>query len=161
MKALHFVSNSYEDTLTFAAKFAKTLKRGDIVCLFGDLGAGKTAFVKGLARGLKIDPAQVHSPTFTLMNLYEGKVPLYHFDLYRIRSIDLFGIGYEEFFYGRGISAVEWSERLEELTPKDFWRVELRHVDEGTRDILISYQCGDLKKGVFRKRSTELAGAAA
>jgi tRNA threonylcarbamoyladenosine biosynthesis protein TsaE len=159
MKAIHFLSKNYDETLAFAAKFSKMLKRGDIVCLFGELGSGKTAFVKGLAQGLKIDPTHVHSPTFTLMNVYEGKIPLYHFDLYRIRAVDLFGLGYEEFFYGRGISAVEWSERLEELTPRNFWKVELSHVSEEERDILLSY-CGcDPKKGVARKRPTEMAGA--
>jgi tRNA threonylcarbamoyladenosine biosynthesis protein TsaE len=121
------------------------LKRGDMVCLFGDLGSGKTAFVKGMAKGLKITPHHVHSPTFTLMNIYEGKVPLYHFDLYRINAIDLFGLGYEEFFYGNGIAAVEWSERLEGLMPKDCWKVELAHGGDDVRKVKISAE-GELVK---------------
>lgn len=107
--------------------------------LFGDLGAGKTAFVKGMAQGLKLDPLKVHSPTFTLMNVYEGKLPLYHFDLYRIKADDLFGIGYEEFFYGKGVAAVEWSERLDHLVPEDYWKVELKHAGEDRRDIRVSF----------------------
>ena len=90
MKSFHFVSQSYDETLAFATRFAKVLKKSDIVCLFGELGSGKTAFVKGLAKGLKLNSAHVHSPTFTLMNIYEGKLPLYHFDLYRITANDLF-----------------------------------------------------------------------
>jgi tRNA threonylcarbamoyladenosine biosynthesis protein TsaE len=146
MKTIRRVTHTYEETLALAAQFGKVLKRGDMVCLFGDLGSGKTAFVKGMAKGLKIAPAHVHSPTFTLMNIYEGKVPIYHFDLYRIRAVDLFGLGYEEFFYGEGITAVEWSERLEELLPKDHWHVTLKHAGEDKREIAITVQGESLKQ---------------
>ncbi len=139
MKTIRVDSKSYEDTLALGGRFAKLLKPGDIVLLFGDLGAGKTAFVKGMAKGLKYDPLKVHSPTFTLMNIYNGKIPLYHFDLYRIKADDLFGMGYEEFFYGKGIAAVEWSERLEGLKPEDFWKIELKHAGEDLRHVGISF----------------------
>ncbi|MBF0485311.1 MAG: tRNA (adenosine(37)-N6)-threonylcarbamoyltransferase complex ATPase subunit type 1 TsaE [Candidatus Omnitrophica bacterium] len=139
MEDAHIVSNSYSETLTLASKFSKLLKRGDIVCLFGDLGAGKTAFVKGIARGLKIRTDAVHSPTFTLMNIYEARIPLYHFDLYRISSCDLFDLGYEEFFYGKGVSAVEWSEKLGTLLPREHWKVEMKHLGSDKRDIRIGY----------------------
>jgi tRNA threonylcarbamoyladenosine biosynthesis protein TsaE len=138
---LRFLSHSYEETLALGVRFAKVLKKGDIVCLFGDLGSGKTALVKGLARGLKIDADHVHSPTFTLMNIYHGKLPLYHFDLYRIGVQDLLNIGYDEFFFGKGVTAVEWSERLDVLAPKECWKVELRHAGEDQREILVS-ACG-------------------
>ena len=69
------------------------------------------------------------------MNIYQGKIPLYHFDLYRIRAEDLYGIGYEEFFYGQGVAAIEWSERLETLLPNDCWKLNLRHAGEDIRDI--------------------------
>jgi len=143
MPGIKIISNSYEDTLSLGARFSKVLKAGDVVCLYGDLGAGKTAFVKGLAQGLKLDPLAVHSPTFTLMNIYAGKVPLYHFDLYRIQAEDLFGLGYEEFFYGKGITAVEWSERLEALIPDQFWKVELIHAGEDVRKIGIGFHGPD------------------
>ncbi len=146
MKTLRRVTHAYEDTLALAAKFAKVLRRGDTVCLFGDLGSGKTAFVKGMAKGLKIAPEHVHSPTFTLMNIYEGKIPLYHFDLYRIGAADLGGLGYEEFFYGEGITAVEWSERLEDLLPRDHWHVTLEHAGEDKRKITIAVQGKSLKE---------------
>ena len=146
MATIRHVTQAYEETIALAAKFAGVLKRGDTVCLFGDLGSGKTAFVKGMAKGLKIAPEHVHSPTFTLMNIYEGKIPLYHFDLYRIRSVDLFGLGYEEFFYGDGITAVEWSERLEELLPRDHWHVTLSHAGDDKREITITVQGKSLKE---------------
>jgi tRNA threonylcarbamoyladenosine biosynthesis protein TsaE len=150
MATIRHVTHAYEETLALAAKFAKVLKRGDTVCLFGDLGSGKTAFVKGMAKGLKIAPEHVHSPTFTLMNIYEGKVPIYHFDLYRITAEDLFGLGYEEFFYGNGIAAVEWSERLEGLLPKEHWHVTLKHAGDDKREVAITVQGKGLKERFSR-----------
>lgn len=136
--SIELVSSGYQDTLAIAARFARVLHRGDIICLAGDLGAGKTAFVKGLATGLGLREAHVHSPTFTLMNIYQGKIPLYHFDLYRIASQDLWSLGYEEFFYGQGITAVEWSERLENLMPKDFWSIRIVHTGQDTRQLVLA-----------------------
>ncbi len=150
MATIRRVTHAYEETLALAAKFAKVLKRGDTVCLFGDLGSGKTAFVKGMAKGLKIAPEHVHSPTFTLMNIYEGKVPIYHFDLYRITADDLFGLGYEEFFYGDGIAAVEWSERLEGLLPKEHWHVTLKHAGDDKRAVTIAVRGKGLKERFSR-----------
>jgi len=144
MKTVHAASHSYEETLALGARFAKGLKPGDIVLLFGDLGAGKTAFVKGMATGLKYDPLKVHSPTFTLMNIYEGRLTLYHFDLYRIKGDDLFNMGYEEFFFGKGVAAVEWPERLEHLTPAVFWKVSLKHAGDDKRTIAVTAHGGDL-----------------
>lgn len=156
MRSVHFASHSYEDTLAFAARFAKQLKAGDIVCLYGDLGAGKTAFTKGLAKGLGHDPHAVHSPTFVLMNVYDGKVPVYHFDLYRIGADELFNIGYEEFFYGQGIAVIEWSERLGELLPKDHWHVELKHAGNDERRLTITVR-GEALKDRFAKTLEKLS----
>lgn len=147
---LQFLSHSYEETLALGARLAEILKKGDIVCLFGELGAGKTAFVKGLAKGLGIDGDHVHSPTFTLMNCYEGRLPLYHFDLYRITESDLFNLGYEEFFFGQGVTAVEWSERLGALSPDCFWKVELRHAGEDVRDIRVSAHGGAIGERLMK-----------
>ncbi len=146
MKSIAYDSRSYEDTLALGARFARALKGGDIVCLFGDLGAGKTAFTKGIAMGLKINPHEVHSPTFVLMSIYEGKLPVYHFDLYRISAGDLLDIGYEEFFYGKGIAVIEWSERLGELMPKDHWHVKLAHKGGDRRRITLSFKGLGLKE---------------
>ena len=113
MQLKEVTSESQKETMQLGARLAKLLKPGDIVCLYGDLGTGKTTFVKGMAKGLKISETEVHSPTFVLMNLYEGRVPLFHFDFYRLDDIQQIGmIGYDEFLYDDGIAVVEWAEKL-------------------------------------------------
>jgi tRNA threonylcarbamoyladenosine biosynthesis protein TsaE len=102
-----------------AAELAATVKPGDIVCLCGELAAGKTVFVRGFARGMGCE-GFVTSPTFTLMNIYAGgRLTLYHFDLYRLQEgvNDLYGIGYEDYFYADGVCLVEWAERAGEAIP--------------------------------------------
>ena len=113
---------------------------GDIICLFGELGSGKTTLVKGIARGLGIPGERVNSPTFVLMNHYEGRMPLFHFDLYRLeREKEISGLGYEEFLYdGNGVSVIEWAERFGKLLPPDGLRVQLFHKTRQERLIRIS-----------------------
>ena len=107
-------SHNREETLKIAKEFAKSLKSGDIVLLYGDLGAGKTVFVKGVVSAFC--SCVVTSPTFTIVNTYEANIPLYHFDLYRLQSEEeLYDIGAEELLFGNGISLVEWPEK------KSFW----------------------------------------
>ena len=114
---MEFESNSYEETQKFAEEFSKTLKAGDVLCMYGDLGVGKTAFVQGLAKGLGIDEP-ITSPTFTIVNEYSGRLPLYHFDVYRIGDVEeMDEIGYEDCFYGEGVCLIEWAELIEELLP--------------------------------------------
>ena len=114
---MEFESNSYEETQKFAEKFSKTLKAGDVLCMYGDLGVGKTAFVQGLAKGLGIDEP-ITSPTFTIVNEYSGRLPLYHFDVYRIADSDeMYEIGYEEYFFSDGVCLIEWGTLIEELLP--------------------------------------------
>lgn len=139
MRTVHILSKNTEQTIALGERLAKHLKKGDIVCLQGDLGAGKTTFIKGVAKGLKIAPVKVNSPTFILMNAYQGRLPLYHFDLYRLEKMEEIGaIGYEEFLYGDGVSVIEWAERLGVLTPKEYLRVELKHKGENERSIKVS-----------------------
>lgn len=113
---MRFVSNSVEETERLGAQLAKKLPAGSVVAFTGDLGAGKTAFVRGMARGLGIGD-RVTSPTFTIVNEYEGgDRPLFHFDLYRLYDADeLFDIGWEDYLVRGGICAVEWSERAAEM----------------------------------------------
>lgn len=119
------ISQSYEETLAIARSFAETLKAGDTVCLYGGLGAGKTAFVQGLAEGLGIDEP-VTSPTFTIVNEYYGRLPLYHFDVYRIADADeMYEIGYDEYVYGDGVSVIEWSELIGEILPEKRYNVKI------------------------------------
>lgn len=118
-------SHSYEETSRAAAEFAKTLCGGEVIAMYGDLGAGKTAFVQGLARGLGID-RHITSPTFTIVNEYEGRLPLYHFDVYRIADPDeMYEIGYDEYIESGGVCVIEWAELIEELLPEGYIKIEI------------------------------------
>ncbi len=120
--ARRFVTNSEEATRAVAREIAGELAAGAVVLLSGDLGAGKTAFVRGLADGLGIDPEDVTSPTFTLVHEYRaGRLPLVHVDLYRLDSADLDEIGLDPELAGRGVVAVEWAERLTRILPDAVW----------------------------------------
>lgn len=127
-----FISSGAEETKQFAQRFAKELKSGDVICLNGDLGAGKTAFVQGLAKGLGIDD-YITSPTFTIVNEYFGDLPLYHFDVYRISESDeMYEIGYDEYITGDGICVIEWSEIISDILPKKRYDIEIkRDYDKG------------------------------
>lgn len=114
------ISESEAETKKIARRFAANLQAGSVVCLKGDLGAGKTHFVKGMAAAFDIDERSVNSPTFTLINEYEGSLPLYHFDCYRMESVrEALEIGAEEYFYGEGVSVIEWPERIQEIIPPE------------------------------------------
>lgn len=132
-------SKSVEETLQAGRIFAATLKQGDVVCLEGDLGAGKTHFVKGMASSFGIDEATVSSPTFTLINEYKGgTLPLYHFDAYRLKSEqEALEIGTEEYLYGDGVSVIEWPSKISGLLPEDAIRVEITHQGDNSRTIHI------------------------
>lgn len=122
---MEYISKSYEETQKIASDFARTLKSGDVICMYGDLGAGKTAFVQGMAKGLNITES-ITSPTFTIVNEYSGSLPLYHFDVYRIADSDeMYEIGYEEYVYGDGISVIEWAELIEDILPDKRYRVTI------------------------------------
>jgi tRNA threonylcarbamoyladenosine biosynthesis protein TsaE len=111
-------SRSEQDTRRLAADLSAGLRAGDLILLLGDLGAGKTAFVKGLAEGLGVDPNEVTSPTFTLVHEYRGgRLPLIHVDLYRLERADLDEIGLDQDLAATGVVAVEWSERLSRSIP--------------------------------------------
>jgi len=114
-----------EDTYELAFKMAGNAIEGEIYLLYGDLGAGKTVFAKGFAAGLGIDE-HITSPTFAIVNVYEGKCPFYHFDLYRLEEPDeLYNIGYEDYIYGSGISLIEWPERAEHMLPENFIKITI------------------------------------
>lgn len=115
-----FVSRAPEETIAFGKKIAASLQSGDVLCLEGDLGAGKTHLVKGIAAGLDIAPDEVRSPTYTLIHEYEGRLPLYHFDCYRMETPEeALEIGAEEYFYGSGVCVIEWPGRIEPLIPDE------------------------------------------
>lgn len=113
-----YSSNSPKETENLARVIAKELRSGDVICLRGDLGAGKTAFVQGLVKALGVEEP-ISSPTFTIINCYNGNMPIYHFDVYRIDDCDeMYEIGYEEYVYGDGISVIEWPDKIKEILPE-------------------------------------------
>ena len=129
------ITKSEKETNKVAANFAKTCKKGDVVLLFGDLGAGKTVFSKGFVSAFS--KSAVTSPTFTIINTYEGKIPVYHFDLYRIENegeLDLIGI--LDYLYGDGICLIEWPERAPNAFPKNSKKVEIKKRGENVREII-------------------------
>lgn len=119
-KNMTYETLSPEETFELGKKLGSGAKAGQIICLNGDLGVGKTVFTQGFAKGLEIDDS-VNSPTFTIIQIYEeGRIPLYHFDVYRIGDPEeMYEIGYEDYFFGEGVCLIEWSELIKELIPEN------------------------------------------
>lgn len=132
------ICRNEKETFKLAKKFAKTLKGGEIVLFYGDLGAGKTTFTKGVAKALKIKEP-ITSPTFTIVNEYHsGKIDLYHFDMYRLEDeSEAFEIGIKDYFNKNGICLIEWPERIINLLPKHYIKVNIDKLDDNTRRFLI------------------------
>lgn len=136
---MEFITHSPEETRALGGRLADALQGGEVIAFTGDLGAGKTAFVSGMAQALGVDE-RVTSPTFTIVNEYEGgRLPLFHFDMYRLGSADeLFHIGWEDYLARGGVCAVEWSENVDEAIEEDAIRVSItRGEDENSRVITI------------------------
>ena len=134
---MEYLSHSEAETEALGQRLGQSLQPGTVVAYRGDLGMGKTAFTRGLARGLGYT-GRVTSPTFTIVNEYEGRVPLFHFDMYRLADADaLFDIGWEDYLDRGGVCAVEWSERVEEALPEDtVWVTIARHPEQETWRII-------------------------
>lgn len=136
MKAVTIQTHSPRETAKLAERLARRCRGGEIFCLSGNLGSGKTTFVKGLAAGLKIDSTKVNSPTFVIMNAYDGKLPLYHFDLYRLETPqEIAGIGHDEFLYGQGVAVIEWAERFGPLMPAENLTIEFADHGDQSRSL--------------------------
>ncbi len=133
------VTKSEQQTHDFAAEYAKTLKGGEVIVLGGFLGAGKTAFVKGLASGLGI-AEDVTSPTFTLMNDYSGRLNLYHMDVYRLKSgMEAYEAGLTDYMgVDDGVTCIEWAENIADALPKDYITIDIQRIDDNTREITIN-----------------------
>jgi tRNA threonylcarbamoyladenosine biosynthesis protein TsaE len=130
------VTRDEAETSAAGERFAARLDHGDVVLMFGDLGAGKTAFVRGLARGLEASPDAVSSPTFTLIQEYRGRVTLYHADLYRLKPEEVSDLGLDELTQEQGVLAVEWAERWTDA-PDGAWRVRIVNPGGDERQISI------------------------
>ena len=139
---MEYLSHSPEETEQLGEQLGRTLRPGSVVAYRGDLGMGKTAFTRGLARGLGCT-CRVTSPTFTIVNEYSGALPLFHFDMYRLDSEDdLFDIGWDDYLARGGVCAVEWSERVEDALPEDALWVSFARGD-GENDRIITVTGGE------------------
>lgn len=140
---MEFITNDADSTMSLGKKLGKLVNPGDIICLTGDLGAGKTHFTKGLAEGLEIKEA-ITSPTFTIVNEYEGRLKLHHFDVYRVCEPDeIEAIGFDEYIFSDAVSIIEWSNFIEELIPDEHIWVDIKKSPElgvDYRKIIINYQ---------------------
>ena len=139
---IRIVTYSTEDTVEKGRLLGSILKKGDVICLEGDLGTGKTAFTSGIAKALGID-GYIKSPTFTIVNEYKGKLPLYHFDVYSISdSSEMFEVGFEEYLYGNGVVVIEWANMIKDILPEEYIRVEIckdREKGQDARIITIEF----------------------
>jgi tRNA threonylcarbamoyladenosine biosynthesis protein TsaE len=130
-------SNSDAETRDIGRRIGERLKRGDVVCLYGDLGAGKTTMVKGIASALGISERDITSASYTIIAEYDADGPFYHIDLYRLTPEQVPDLGLHEYLGSDGISVIEWAERAEGEIPDDSIRVSLNHIEEDLREIEI------------------------
>ncbi|HRD56041.1 MAG TPA: tRNA (adenosine(37)-N6)-threonylcarbamoyltransferase complex ATPase subunit type 1 TsaE [Parachlamydiaceae bacterium] len=134
-----YISYSEKDTIACGKDFGANLSENAVVCFFGDLGAGKTTFIKGVSEGFAgCSSSDVNSPTFVYLNIYKGKKDVYHFDLYRLKDSEEFlSMGFDEMFYAGGATLLEWSEKIENMLPENHIRVTILHLGESSRKITI------------------------
>jgi tRNA threonylcarbamoyladenosine biosynthesis protein TsaE len=127
--------NEQKETELLAARLGQLVQAGDIICLTGDLGAGKTTFTQAFAKGMGVEE-YVTSPTFTLIQEYKGRIPLFHFDVYRINHpSEVEDLGYEEYFYGNGVCVIEWANLICEMLPENYLQVEIKSQGGHNREI--------------------------
>lgn len=138
-KILNILSHSEEETCGLAEKLVPTLRPNDMLVLSGELGSGKTVFVRGLAAGLGLDSSKITSPSFAIVHEYPGSRPLFHFDLYRVaHSDELYEVGWEEYLNRDGLVVVEWGEKAAELLPDNYYLIEFTIAGDSDRKICIS-----------------------
>lgn len=130
------VTRSPDETAGLAERLGQLVAAGDVITLEGDLGAGKTSFTKGLAKGLGVKGV-VNSPTFTIIKEYQGRLPLYHMDVYRMED-EAEELGLDEYFYGEGVSVIEWPTRIEEQLPETRLIIAIYHLDETSRKLTVT-----------------------
>ncbi|HPM42990.1 MAG TPA: tRNA (adenosine(37)-N6)-threonylcarbamoyltransferase complex ATPase subunit type 1 TsaE [Candidatus Omnitrophota bacterium] len=132
-------SKNPDETILIGQKLARELGRGSVVALIGDLGSGKTVLTKGLAKGLGVKNSRyVNSPTFVIIKEYKGKIPLYHFDLYRLNHSSLLDMeNFEEYFYGDGVTVIEWADKIRAHLPPKHVEIKMKVIGEGEREIKI------------------------
>lgn len=149
-------SNSVQETLAIGECLGRLASPGDFIALTGDLGSGKTHFAQGVARGLGVDPLVcVASPSYTLLNEYSGRIPLYHFDLYRLGGdADILELGFDEYFYGRGLCLVEWADRLGLELPDEYLKIVFLCSGDTSRTLEL-VPCGRRYEKLARELASE------
>lgn len=135
MTKITMISNEEADTLQIAELIGSIVSAGDVVTLTGDLGVGKTVFAKGFAKGLQIEE-RITSPTFTIVKEYEGRLPLYHMDVYRLEHSEE-DLGFDEYFFGEGVAIVEWAQFIEEFLPETYLAITIVRTGETSREITL------------------------
>ncbi|MFQ5454351.1 MAG: tRNA (adenosine(37)-N6)-threonylcarbamoyltransferase complex ATPase subunit type 1 TsaE [Candidatus Zixiibacteriota bacterium] len=139
-KVLDIISHSEKETIALAKKLLPLFKTGDVLVLSGQLGSGKTIFVRGLALAAGINDNLVNSPSYTMLNEYPGEKPLYHFDLYRLGDIsELYELGWEEYLIRDGLIVVEWGEKAKEFLPLQYYQIDFKIIDELQRNIKLTF----------------------
>jgi len=132
---LNIVTRDPEETQKLGKRISKLVLPGDLFAFYGELGAGKTCFIQGVCQGLGVRD-YVTSPSFTIINEYKGRVPVYHFDLFRLNSLEEFlDLGYEEYFYGEGLTVIEWAEKVESLLPFGHLKISIEFFNYSQRII--------------------------
>ncbi|HHV25700.1 tRNA (adenosine(37)-N6)-threonylcarbamoyltransferase complex ATPase subunit type 1 TsaE [Anaerosalibacter bizertensis] len=148
---MEIVLKGLEDTEKFGYRLGSLLEGGDIVCLTGDLGAGKTTLTKSIAKGLDVKD-YVTSPTFALINEYKGRVPVYHFDVYRLEGIeDVIDLGFEEYFYSKGVTIIEWGDKIEKFLPEDILTVEMNRGKTDNERIISIFSNGKRSETIIEE----------
>jgi tRNA threonylcarbamoyladenosine biosynthesis protein TsaE len=149
-------SSSAEDTFAIGKVLGQSLFPGALVALSGDLGAGKTCCIQGIAMGLGVEERSlITSPTFTLIQEYQGRLPIYHFDVYRLtHDAEMYDLGYEEYFYGEGVTLIEWAERVEAFLPQDCLQIQL-HIEKDLSRTLRFCSIHEQYKQVFESLNAE------
>ena len=135
MQQFEWISHNEEETSLFARNLGEKLSGGDVLALEGDLGAGKTAFTKGLAKGLGVTRT-VNSPTFTIIKEYAGRLPLYHMDVYRVSESEE-DLGFDEYFEGDGVTVVEWAHLIEEQLPEEILSIYIYRLGDTSRRLVL------------------------
>jgi tRNA threonylcarbamoyladenosine biosynthesis protein TsaE len=133
------LTNSVTETMLIGERLARTLKPGDMIALSGDLGSGKTTFTKGIGKGLGVkNSKRINSPTFVLIKEYNGKIPLYHLDLYRLDDLkEIENLAIEEYIYGSGVTVIEWAEKMKNLLPRKYISVRFKVKGDSKREVLV------------------------
>jgi len=149
---LTIITKRPEETKKLGEEVSKLARPGDLLAFYGELGAGKTCFIQGISQQLKVKD-YVTSPSFTIINEYQGKIPIYHFDLFRLNTAEeIFELGYEEYFYGEGLTVIEWAEKIEQLLPKEHLKIDIKFKDHYKRTISFIPQ-GDRFKKILKELS--------